>query len=204
MRWLYALITSALALQPRYTPSRSLQRTKLPVTGSEDALRDEIARRNAAKADAPRVPTTQPEPTDPLGFASLLWERTLQYGSKLADSLSDEAPAKPTEDIVVLGSGWGAAALVGALGNRGERVTVVSPRNYFLFTPMLAGAAVGTVEYRSITQPVRSLNKHAAYVAVWKSTSEIAYRVDGLKTPRHRADAATEITSRRWRGAPKI
>jgi len=29
---------------------------------------------------------------------------------------------------------------------------------------MLAGAAVGTVEYRSITQPVRSLNKHASYV----------------------------------------
>ena len=29
-------------------------------------------------------------------------------------------------------------------------------------------------------------------------------RVDGLKTPRHRADAATETTSRRWRGAPEI
>ena len=205
MRTCIALLATwraALALQPLHTPSRRLR--QLHVTGSEDDLRDEIARRNAAKADAPRVPTTQPEPTDPLGFASLLWERTLQYGSKLADSLSDEAPAKPTEDIVVLGSGWGAAALVGALGNKGERVTVVSPRNYFLFTPMLAGAAVGTVEYRSITQPVRSLNKHAAYVAVWKSTSEIAYRVDGLKTPRHRADAATGSASRRWRGAPVI
>ena len=162
MRWLCGLITYAVALQPLHTPSRRLR--QLHVTGSEDDLRDEIARRNAAKADAPRVPTTQPEPTDPLGFASLLWERTLQYGSKVADSLTDEAPAKPTEDIVVLGSGWGAAALVGALGSNGERVTVVSPRNYFLFTPMLAGAAVGTVEYRSITQPVRSLNKHAAYV----------------------------------------
>ena len=40
--------------------------------GSEDDLRDEIARRNAAKADAPRVPTTQPEPTDPLGFALVM------------------------------------------------------------------------------------------------------------------------------------
>ena len=145
MRTCIALLAAwraALALQPLHTPSRRLR--QLHVTGSEDDLRDEIARRNAAKADAPRVPTTQPEPTDPLGFASLLWERTLQYGSKVADSLSDEVPAKPTEDIVVLGSGWGAAALVGALGSNGERVTVVSPRNYFLFTPMLAGAAVGT------------------------------------------------------------
>ena len=29
-------------------------------------------------------------------------------------------------------------------------------------------------------------------------------RVDGLKTPRHRADAATKTTSRRWRGAPEF
>ena len=79
MRWLCGLITYAVALQPLHTPSRRLR--QLHVTGSEDDLRDEIARRNAAKADAPRVPTTQPEPTDPLGFASLLWERTLQYGS---------------------------------------------------------------------------------------------------------------------------
>ena len=68
MRWLYALITGAVALQPLHTPSRRIK-TRVHVTGSEDDLRDEIARRNAAKADAPRVPTTQPEPTDPLGFA---------------------------------------------------------------------------------------------------------------------------------------
>ena len=142
-----------MALQPRHTPSRRLR--QLHVTGSEDDLRDEIARRNAAKADAPRVPTTQPEPTDPLGFASLLWERTLQYGSKLADSLSDEAPAKPTEDIVVLGSGWGAAALVGALGNKGERVTVVG-------TVLKAGGRLGftQVEVRRADDAVVAVGRH--------------------------------------------
>ena len=43
--------------------------------------------------------------------------------------------------------------------------------------------------------------------AVWKSTADRSFeptpssrRVDGLDTPRHRADAATETTSRRWRG----
>jgi delta 1-pyrroline-5-carboxylate dehydrogenase len=34
---------------------------------------------------------------------------------------------------------------------------------------------------------------------VWKSTSE-----SGYEPPRHRADAATETTSRRRRGAPEI
>ena len=52
--------------------------------------------------------------------------------------------------------------------------------------------------------------------SVWKSISEWTlhtveqrllqgqHRVDGLKTPRHRADLATETTSRRWSGAPEI
>lgn len=35
-------------------------------------------------------------------------------------------------------------------------VTMVSPRNYFLYTPLLPSAATGTVEPRSIVDPVRS------------------------------------------------
>lgn len=31
----------------------------------------------------------------------------------------------------------------------------VSPRNHFLFTPLLASTAVGTLEFRAITEPVR-------------------------------------------------
>ena len=50
---LLALSSGAFALQPLQTPSRSLRRTRLHVTGSEDAIRDDIARRNAARADAP-------------------------------------------------------------------------------------------------------------------------------------------------------
>ena len=42
------------------------------------------------------------------------------------------------------------------------------------------------------------------FCAVWKSTRELGCRVGDLKTLRYRADAATEITSRRWRGAPKV
>jgi len=37
-------------------------------------------------------------------------------------------------------------------------VLIVSPRNYFVFTPMLAAASVGTVEYRSILEHIRSAN----------------------------------------------
>jgi NADH dehydrogenase FAD-containing subunit len=37
-------------------------------------------------------------------------------------------------------------------------VVIVSPRNFFLFTPMLSGSAVGTVEFRSISEPIRQAN----------------------------------------------
>lgn len=66
---------------------------------------------------------------------------------------------KAKEHLVILGTGWGAAALLQGIDNERYEITVISPRNYFLFTPMLAGAAVGTVDARSITQPIRNVSR---------------------------------------------
>ncbi|CAJ1935068.1 unnamed protein product [Cylindrotheca closterium] len=60
--------------------------------------------------------------------------------------------------VVVLGSGWGAHALMKVADCQKLRLIVVSPVNHFVFTPMLASSAVGTVEYRSMTEAVRSAN----------------------------------------------
>jgi NADH dehydrogenase FAD-containing subunit len=60
--------------------------------------------------------------------------------------------------VVVLGSGWGAHALMKVANCNKLRIIVVSPSNHFVFTPMLASAATGTVEYRSMTEAVRSAN----------------------------------------------
>ena len=43
-------------------------------------------------------------------------------------------------------------------------VVVVSPRNHFIFTPMLPSSAVGTVDYRSLLEPVRISNPYARYI----------------------------------------
>lgn len=61
------------------------------------------------------------------------------------------------ERLVILGTGWGAAAFLKDIDMDKYDVTVVSPRNHFLFTPMLAGASVGTVEFRSITESIRQV-----------------------------------------------
>jgi hypothetical protein len=64
---------------------------------------------------------------------------------------------KRKERLVVLGSGWGAVALVKNIDPALYDVTLVSPRNYFLNTPLLPGVTVGTVEARSVIEPVRRL-----------------------------------------------
>mmetsp|Transcript_18174 Transcript_18174/g.23514 ORF Transcript_18174/g.23514 Transcript_18174/m.23514 type:complete len:556 (-) Transcript_18174:270-1937(-) len=65
--------------------------------------------------------------------------------------------------VVVLGFGWGAHAISKVVDTDACDVVFVSPRNYFLFTPMLASTAVGTVEYRSITEPARKANPVAGF-----------------------------------------
>jgi NADH dehydrogenase FAD-containing subunit len=37
---------------------------------------------------------------------------------------------------------------------------VISPKNYFLFTPLLPSVAVGTLSPRSIIQPTRYVTRH--------------------------------------------
>ncbi|RKP05334.1 hypothetical protein THASP1DRAFT_9338, partial [Thamnocephalis sphaerospora] len=61
--------------------------------------------------------------------------------------------------LVILGSGWGSASLLKKLDTEKYDVTVVSPNNYFLFTPLLPSATVGTLELRSLIEPVRKLLK---------------------------------------------
>ncbi|RWA09051.1 hypothetical protein EKO27_g6056 [Xylaria grammica] len=57
--------------------------------------------------------------------------------------------------LVILGSGWGSVALLKQLNPDDYHVTVISPKNYFLFTPMLPSATVGTLEFRSLVEPIR-------------------------------------------------
>lgn len=101
-------------------------------------------------------------------FSGLVKEKIVESIDDIFfDSLKgggEQSPPATKERVVVLGSGWGSHALLSAIDANRYEVTVISPRNYFLFTPMLAGAAVGTVEYRSITQPIREANPLVDYL----------------------------------------
>ncbi|KAJ2388103.1 NADH:ubiquinone oxidoreductase, partial [Coemansia sp. RSA 2603] len=67
--------------------------------------------------------------------------------------------AKPNDKktLVLLGTGWGSTTILKTLDTSNFNVVVVSPRNYFLFTPLLPSCTVGTTENRSIMEPIRHI-----------------------------------------------
>jgi len=69
----------------------------------------------------------------------------------------DMVEARDKPRLVILGTGWGSVALLKHLTPGDYHVTVVSPTNYFLFTPMLPSATVGTLGLRSLVEPVRRI-----------------------------------------------
>ena len=65
-------------------------------------------------------------------------------------------PSRPARNgILILGGGFAGAYVARLLGRRG--VTIISPENFMLYTPMLAEAASGTLEPRHVVVPLRMM-----------------------------------------------
>lgn len=99
----------------------------------------------------------------PVSEAALSPKRGGPKNLPIADVLVDDddcpsnAAQKDKPKLVILGTGWGSVALLKKLHPGDYHITVVSPVNYFLFTPMLPSATVGTLELRSLVEPVRRI-----------------------------------------------
>jgi NADH dehydrogenase len=68
----------------------------------------------------------------------------------------------PATRILILGGGFGGVTTAKALGKRYKRdrsveVTLVNRDNYFVFVPMLASAAAGSIEALHVVAPIRRL-----------------------------------------------
>ena len=154
------------------------------------------------------------------GNGATCWDSALAFATAVSSSGDDDNSVAATTDwrglrVLELGSGCGLVAL--ALACRGANV-VATERAIAL--PLLeknvvANAALvkrrcGSVACAALdwtTPDADVINRgYDAVVgadlsgAVWKSTSELGC----LEFSRHRAAAATEKISRRWRGAPEI
>jgi NADH:ubiquinone reductase (non-electrogenic) len=79
-------------------------------------------------------------------------------------NFSTKAAKTPKEKLVVLGTGWGAFRVLRSLDYSKYDVTVISPRNHFLFTPLLCSTTTGVLEFRSIMETIRTTNHQFDFI----------------------------------------
>lgn len=104
-----------------------------------------------------------------MGSLAPLW--TIPHASKIALRTHRSYTAGiigRKKQIVVVGSGWAGFTFLKAIDPKLFDITVISPRSYFVFTPLLAGTAVGTLEFRCALESVRDTQKCTFHEALVK------------------------------------
>ncbi|KAL8971043.1 MAG: hypothetical protein Q9183_001239 [Haloplaca sp. 2 TL-2023] len=163
------------------TTQRSFGTARCPCTPLTPCNRQ--SSRAAIKSSIPKTPLQQTsrrsyaDSVSPVtkrrgrGFFRWTWRLTylsaiggvgyLAYNIYLLRSPSEQYNPDPSKKtLVVLGTGWGSVSLLKKLDTENYNVIVISPRNFFLFTPLLPSCTTGTIEHRSIMEPVRNILRH--------------------------------------------
>ncbi|GIK04731.1 hypothetical protein Aspvir_008825 [Aspergillus viridinutans] len=117
---------------------------------------------------------------------------------------------KGKERVVILGSGWGGYSLSRRLSPSKFAPLIISPRSYFVFTPLLTDAAGGSLDFSNIVEPVRDPRARVDFIqaaarAVDFDRKTILCEATVVKsgvTESPRTDEATGVISaiekRRW------
>lgn len=85
------------------------------------------------------------------------------------------SPPKPC--LVILGTGFAGFSIIKSVNTDFFDVTVVSPRNHFIFTPLLPSTTVGTIEFRSIIESVRRARPEIRYYQASCTSLDLKKRV---------------------------
>lgn len=74
---------------------------------------------------------------------------------------TDSQRLKDRKEVLIIGSGFAALSCAAEIDTNKYNVTVVSPRNHFLFTPVLPQVALGTMDASGAVEPIRKfLSRH--------------------------------------------
>ncbi|KKY19385.1 putative alternative nadh-dehydrogenase [Phaeomoniella chlamydospora] len=180
-----SLTTSSFS--QRSITTLSLQRSRAQAGSGRSAIA-RVAQQQSFRrtyADAPTV-SLSPEPKKKR-FSFLRWTWRVIYLSAIAgagylgyevwlmNNPADQFEPDPKKKtLVILGTGWGSVSLLKKLDTENYNVVVISPRNFFLFTPLLPSCTTGTIEHRSIMEPIRNIIRH-------KKTSVQYYEAEATK-----------------------
>ncbi|CAI9087566.1 OLC1v1021672C1 [Oldenlandia corymbosa var. corymbosa] len=102
--------------------------------------------------------------TPQLQFAQaqrVLEDSDSEYESTRYPTLEATRPGEKPR-VAVIGSGWAACRFLKGIDTNIYDVVCISPRNHMVFTPLLASTCVGTLEFRSVAEPVSQIQKALA------------------------------------------
>ncbi|PYH99431.1 hypothetical protein BO71DRAFT_394308 [Aspergillus ellipticus CBS 707.79] len=108
-----------------------------------------------------KLPSTMPIPAKRLSLITTKSTLLATRARCLATQVHHHSAALPSdpssekERVVILGSGWGGYNLSRALSPQKHSPIIISPRSYFVFTPLLTDAAGGSLDFSHIVEPVR-------------------------------------------------
>ncbi|XP_010905569.1 external alternative NAD(P)H-ubiquinone oxidoreductase B2, mitochondrial [Elaeis guineensis] len=104
------------------------------------------------------------------------------YADAKSDHDVESSQVSGKKKLVVLGTGWAGTSFLKNLDASLYDVQVVSPRNYFAFTPLLPSITCGTVEPRSIVEPIRNIVRKKGGVRFWEAE---CFKIDPVKKKVH-------------------
>ncbi|PWY73164.1 NADH-ubiquinone oxidoreductase C3A11.07 [Aspergillus sclerotioniger CBS 115572] len=163
------MASPSAAMQLSSLSRRSLS-TRPQVLRSTRSLRQQQFQRSARRSYADAAPASSPAPKPKKRFRFLRWTWRLTWLSSLGMAgalaysvyelrhpVDQIVPDSEKKTLVILGTGWGTVSLLKKLDTENYNVVVISPRNYFLFTPLLPSCTTGLIEHRSIMEPIRNI-----------------------------------------------
>ncbi|KVH95881.1 FAD-dependent pyridine nucleotide-disulfide oxidoreductase [Cynara cardunculus var. scolymus] len=119
-------------------------------------------------------------PLLPSGGGLVAYSDVRPFGSVYADAAQ---PTIKKKKVVVLGTGWAGTSFLKNLKDPSFDVQVVSPCNYFAFTPLLPSVTCGTVEARSVVEPIRNIVKKKNFNVQFKEAE--CFKIDTTKQKVH-------------------
>src|SRR5690242_19719702 len=72
-------------------------------------------------------------------------------------------------DILIVGGGFAGLSCFRSVHRRRRKVSLLTQRNHFLFSPLLPLAATGSVEVRSIVEPLWSFQKRQGEIIIGRA-----------------------------------
>lgn len=117
-------------------------------------------------------------------------ERVVILGSGKSHTSQKRSVIPFADDVRI---GWAGYAFARTLDPAKYERILVSPRSHFVFTPLLASTAVGTLEFRAILESVRRLGKNVAFYQGWADDVDFARKV--VRVEENTADDLSGQTS---------